>query len=80
MYRQERVEEVRTEQRIGDGNTKSTVLNNNLSELDTLLEDLNQARYSGFKGLYESPVLLVFSEPRVFLVFCGVGADFSPDV
>ncbi|XP_050714328.1 paxillin-like isoform X10 [Eriocheir sinensis] len=49
MYRQERVEEVRTEQRIGEGSTKSAVLNNNLSELDTLLEDLNQARYSGFK-------------------------------
>lgn len=49
MYRQERVEEVRTEQRVSDGGTKSTALNNNLSELDTLLEDLNHARYSGFK-------------------------------
>ncbi|XP_063873371.1 leupaxin-like isoform X5 [Scylla paramamosain] len=49
MYRQERVEEVRTEQRVSDGGPKSSALNNNLSELDTLLEDLNHARYSGFK-------------------------------
>ncbi|KAG0718107.1 Paxillin [Chionoecetes opilio] len=50
MYRQERVEEVRTEQRGGEGAPpKSAALNNNLSELDTLLEDLNHARYSGFK-------------------------------
>ncbi|KAK8748829.1 hypothetical protein OTU49_016016 [Cherax quadricarinatus] len=46
MYHQERVEEVRTEQQSSGGGKKSS-LNNNLSELDTLLQDLNNARYTG---------------------------------
>ncbi|XP_066962413.1 uncharacterized protein Pax isoform X6 [Macrobrachium rosenbergii] len=46
MYHQERVEEVRTEQRSSGGGTKMS-FNNNLSELDTLLQDLNNARYTG---------------------------------
>ncbi|XP_042888033.1 uncharacterized protein LOC122263588 isoform X4 [Penaeus japonicus] len=46
VYHQERVEEVRTEQRSSGGG-KMASLNNNLSELDTLLQDLNNARYTG---------------------------------
>ncbi|XP_071518084.1 uncharacterized protein [Panulirus ornatus] len=46
MYHQERVEEVRTEQRSSGGGKKSS-FNNNLSELDSLLQDLNNARYTG---------------------------------
>lgn len=50
MYHQDKVEEVHTEQRPSAGG-KKTSLNNNLSELDNLLQDLNNARCTAtFKG------------------------------
>lgn len=78
VYHQERVEEVRTEQRSSGGG-KMASLNNNLSELDTLLQDLNNARYTGvFKGkdFFYCPPFFVgsftFSVLCLFgLVFCG---------
>ena len=53
MYHHETVEEVRTEHTSsgpGPAPTKMSI-NNNLSELDTLIQDLNTARYTGvFNG------------------------------
>lgn len=70
VYHQERVEEVRTEQRSSGGG-KMASLNNNLSELDTLLQDLNNARYTGvFKG--KDFFLLSPHFRRFVYVFCIV--------
>ena len=54
MYHHETREEIRSEHTSsgpGPGPTKMT-MNNNLSELDTLIQDLHTARYTGvFKGM-----------------------------